>query len=84
MSLHMIAGKEIELIGSHGFAAADLPVLLDMVSRNVIDPAVLIEGEVTLEEGAKAIEDMDHTSPLGIIMVTKFPSENTGSQISQL
>ena len=83
MSLHMIAGKEIELIGSHGFAAADLPVLLDMVI-NVIDPAVLIEGEVTLEEGAKAIEDMDHTSPLGIIMVTKFPSENTGSQISQL
>jgi alcohol dehydrogenase len=80
--MNMIAGKEIELIGSHGFAATDLPVLLDLVSRNVIDPALLIEREVTLEEGAKAIEDMDHSSPLGIIMVTKFPNEN--SQVSRL
>ena len=80
--MNMIAGKEIEVIGSHGFSATDLPILLDMVSRNVIDPALLIEREVTLKEGAKAIEDMDHSSPLGIIMVTKFPNDN--SRISRL
>ena len=73
--MNMIAGKEIELIGSHGFAATDLSVLLDMVSRNVIDPSLLIEREVTLAEGAQAIEDMDHSSPLGIIVVTKFPND---------
>ena len=80
--MNMIAGKEIEVIGSHGFAATDLPILLDMVSRKVINPALLIEREVTLEEGAKAIEDMDHSSPLGIVMVTKFLNDNT--KISRL
>jgi len=30
---------------------------------------------VTLEEGAQAIEDMDHGSPLGITMVTVFPHD---------
>ena len=79
--MNMIAGKEIELIGSHGFAATDLPILLDLVSRKVIDPAVLIEREVTLEEGAKAIEDMDHCSPLGIVMVTKFPNKGSQSRL---
>jgi alcohol dehydrogenase len=68
-----IAGREIEIVGSHGFAASDLPKLLEMVARNQINPAILIEREVTLVEGAKAIEDMDHGSPLGITMVTKFP-----------
>jgi alcohol dehydrogenase len=73
--MNMIAGKELEIVGSHGFAATDLPILLDMVSRNVLDPSCLIEREVTLVEGAKAIEDMDHSSPLGITMVTKFTKD---------
>jgi alcohol dehydrogenase len=73
--MDMIAAKEIEIIGSHGFAADDLPALLDMVCHNLINPAILIEREVTLDDGAKAIEAMDHSSPLGITMVTKFPND---------
>lgn len=75
--MDLIAGREIEIIGSHGFAATDLPALLQMVATNKLDPTVLIEREVTLEEGARAIEAMDHGSPLGITMVTKFPRGTT-------
>jgi alcohol dehydrogenase len=75
--MDVIAGREIEIIGSHGFAASDLPKLLVMVAQNQINPSILIEREVTLEEGAQAIEDMDHGSPLGITMVTKFLSAAT-------
>jgi alcohol dehydrogenase len=71
--MDLITAREIELVGSHGFAASDLPDLLDMVASNRLDPAVLIEQEVTLEEGARAIEAMEHGSPLGITMVTQFP-----------
>jgi alcohol dehydrogenase len=73
----IVAGCEIELVGSHGFDAEDLPDLLAMVAEGKLDPARLVEKEVTLEEGAQAIEDMDHGSPLGITVVTKFQSTNS-------
>jgi len=67
-----VAGREIEIVGSHGFAAVDMPKIIDMVVEGKLDPGKLVEREVTLEQGAKAIEDMDNGSPMGITMVTKF------------
>lgn len=77
----LVAGKELELVGSHGFAASDLPELLQWVSDGTIDPMRLVEQCVTLEEGARAIQDMDHGSPLGITVVTDFGKP---SQLSKL
>lgn len=68
----LVAGWELEIFGSHGFAASDLPGLLDMVATGALDPGVLVEREVTLAQGARAIQDMDNGSPLGITMVTTF------------
>jgi alcohol dehydrogenase len=78
--MDLVAAREIEIVGSHGFAATDLPDLLELVASGKLDPALLIEREVTLEEGAKAIEAMDTRSPLGITMVTKFPA-NVASRL---
>jgi alcohol dehydrogenase len=68
----IVAGKELELVGSHGFAATDLPDILQWVSDGLIDPSRLVERHVSLEQGAQAIQDMDHGSPIGIIVVTEF------------
>jgi alcohol dehydrogenase len=73
----LVAGKELELVGSHGFAADDLPELLQLVASGALDPSVLVERQVSLQEGAQAIQDMDHGSPLGITMVTQFRSEKS-------
>jgi alcohol dehydrogenase len=73
----LVAARELELVGSHGFAAADLPDLLQMVADGSLDPSNLVEKEVTLEEGARALEDMDHGSPLGITVITKFQSPSS-------
>jgi alcohol dehydrogenase len=73
--MSLVAGKELHLIGSHGFdAAKDLPDLLDLVATNskIMDPSKLVERHVSLEEGCKALQDMDHASPLGIVMITSF------------
>ena len=67
-----VAGKEIEIYGSHGFAADELPELLDLIAKGLIDPGKLVSLEATLAEGAKAIQNMDIGSPAGIIMVTCF------------
>ncbi len=67
-----VAGKEIEIIGSHGFAADDLPELLDMVATSSLDPAKLVRREVSLREGAIELENMDKGSPIGITMIVRF------------
>ena len=68
----LLAGRELQLIGSHGFAADDLPLLLDMVSSGKLDPLQLVEKTVTLQEGAKTLESMDKTSPTGMTIITDF------------
>jgi alcohol dehydrogenase len=73
----LVVSKELELVGSHGFAADDLPELLQLVACGDLDPSKLVERQVSLQEGAQAIQDMDHGSPLGITMVTQFRSEKS-------
>lgn len=75
-----VVARELELIGSHGFAADDMPALLLLVEQGRLDPGRLVEREVTLSEGAKAIEDMDKLDgiqQIGITMVTKFCETNS-------
>lgn len=68
----LVAGHELEIFGSHGFAAVDLPKLLDLVDQGYIDPSLLVEREVSLEDGTKELMDMDNGSPLGITVITRF------------
>ena len=71
----MVAGKELEIVGSHGCAAEDMPAILSLVESGRLDPKRLVEREVTLEEGAKVLSDMDKGSPTGIVMITQFSEE---------
>lgn len=75
-----IAAREIEIIGSHGFAANDLPDLLDLVASKQLNPGRLVERVLTLEEGAMALEEMDNGSPLGISVI-QFDKENLSESL---
>lgn len=75
INMGFVAGREIEIIGSHGFAANDLPSLLKLVQLKKLDVKKLIEREVTLKEGAEALMQMDNGSPLGMTMITKFEAD---------
>jgi len=68
----IVAGREIEIVGSHGCAAEDMPAILSLVAQGRLGPKKLVEKEVSLEEGARAIMDMDRGSPLGMTVVTSF------------
>jgi len=67
-----VAGKELEIIGSHGFAASDLPNLLNFVHSGKLQVRRLIGKEVNLREGVDALMAMDKYSPLGITVITRF------------
>mmetsp|Transcript_18213 Transcript_18213/g.39707 ORF Transcript_18213/g.39707 Transcript_18213/m.39707 type:complete len:380 (-) Transcript_18213:124-1263(-) len=67
-----VAGKELEIVGSHGFAATELPDLLNFVQSGKLQVRNLIEKEVNLSEGLEALMAMDTQSPLGITVITRF------------
>jgi alcohol dehydrogenase len=67
-----VAGRELEIVGSHGFAASDLPNLLDLVRNGKLQVRKLIEKEVSLRQGVEALMAMDRHSPLGITVITHF------------
>ncbi len=59
-------------MSSKSFAAENLPGLLLLVRDGKLNVKKLIDREVSLEEGAQALMDMDKKSPTGMIMVTRF------------
>jgi len=76
-----VAGKEIHIVGSHGFDGSRvLPELLTLIASNqgsqqTLDPLQLVHAQVTLTEGCVALEAMDRKSPLGMVMITSFEDD---------
>jgi alcohol dehydrogenase len=80
----MVAAREIEIVGSHGFNASDLPHLLHLVDTGKLPVKKLIEKETSLEEGAKILMNMDKESPLGMTVITRFNESSRGAVTSKL
>jgi len=71
-----VVGREIEIIGSHGFSATDLPDILRLVESGILPVKKLVEKEVTLEEGTRLLMAMDRTSPIGMAVITRFDNSS--------
>ena len=88
MPMARVAGREIIIAGSHGFSSVEdnsgvsaLDHILELVACGKLQPRKLVDREVTLEEGVKALMDMDTVSPLGMVMITKFCGSDTKSKL---
>lgn len=60
---------ELDLLGSHGMAAADYPEMLDLIARGVLRPQDLVERVVGLSEAAEMLPRMDTAAPAGMTMI---------------
>jgi alcohol dehydrogenase len=60
---------ELDLLGSHGMAAADYPEMLDLIARGVLRPQDLVERVVGLSEAAEMLPRMDTAGPAGMTMI---------------
>jgi alcohol dehydrogenase len=67
-----VAGRELEIVGSHGFSATDLPDILSLVESGILPVKKLVGKEVTLEQGSKLLMAMNSQSPLGMAVITRF------------
>lgn len=69
LPMDRVIAWEIELLGSHGMAAADYPAMLAMIERGELRPQQLIERTIGLEDVAEALPVLDTASPAGITII---------------
>jgi D-arabinose 1-dehydrogenase-like Zn-dependent alcohol dehydrogenase len=65
-----VIGWELDLLGSHGMAAADYPAMLDLVEQGVLRPDRLVERTIGLDEAARLLPVFDQATLAGITVVT--------------
>lgn len=55
----LVIGRELEIYGSHGMAAADYPEMLAMVADGRLNPRLLVGDVIPLVEAGRALTAMD-------------------------
>jgi len=60
---------ELSVLGSHGMATVDYPVMLDLVEAGALRPQDMIERVVGLAEGARLLPTFDTAAPVGVTLI---------------
>jgi alcohol dehydrogenase len=69
LPLDRVIGWELDLLGSHGMAAADYAAMLALVADGTLRPQDLVGGAVTLAEGAILLPLTATAPPTGITVI---------------
>lgn len=69
LPLDRVIGWELDLLGSHGMAAADYAAMLALVADGTLRPQDLVGGAVTLAEGATLLPLTATAPPTGITVI---------------
>ncbi len=67
--LARVLSWELDVLGSHGMAAADYPALLDLVVRGELRPQDVVSGTVGMAEAARRLPRADSAGPTGITVL---------------
>ncbi len=60
---------ELDLLGSHGMAAADYPAMLALIGGGALRPQDLIERVIGLREAAALLPALDRAAPAGMTVI---------------
>ncbi|MEV4641215.1 alcohol dehydrogenase catalytic domain-containing protein [Actinoplanes sp. NPDC049548] len=64
-----VIGWELDLLGSHGMAAADYPGMMALIDRGLLRPRRLVGRTVGLDEAAALLPGFDRATVAGITVV---------------
>ena len=64
-----VIGWELDLLGSHGMAAADYPAMMALIAEGRLAPQRLIERTIGLEEASALLPGFDRATVAGMTMV---------------
>jgi alcohol dehydrogenase len=74
LPMELVVARELEIIGSHGLAAADYPALLDLVTAGKIDVARLVGRKISLDEAPQALADLPTAPQGGVTVIDRLGS----------
>ena len=60
---------ELDVLGSHGMAAADYPAMMALIEAGALQPQLLIERTIGLEEAAELLPRFDSVTVAGMTMI---------------
>jgi len=69
MPMARVIAWELDVLGSHGMAAADYPAMLDLIAAGSLRPQDLIERTISLGEAATLLPALDRATPAGMTMI---------------
>lgn len=64
-----VIGWELDVLGSHGMAAADYPDLLALIEQGLLQPQRLVERTIGLDEAATLLPGFDRATVAGMTMI---------------
>lgn len=67
-----VIANELEILGSHGMQAYKYPEMLEMIKHGKLNPNMLIEKTINLEEATIALPNMDSFKNKGIVVINSF------------
>ena len=67
--MHLVIGRELQVLGSHGMAASAYPQLLTDIATGVIDPGQFITRTISLNEVPKALAAMSQGTEPGVTII---------------
>ncbi|MGO4299508.1 zinc-dependent alcohol dehydrogenase family protein [Leifsonia sp. RAF41] len=73
LPLDRVIGWELDVLGSHGMAAADYPGMLDLVAGGRLRPQDLVGRSVGFAEAARLLQTADTAPPTGIAVLHPAP-----------
>ncbi|MGO4536835.1 zinc-dependent alcohol dehydrogenase family protein [Leifsonia sp. 2MCAF36] len=69
LPLDRVIAWELDVLGSHGMAAADYPAMLELVAAGRLRPQELVGGAVGFAEAARLLQTADTAPPTGIAVL---------------
>jgi alcohol dehydrogenase len=69
LPLHLLIGRELTIMGSHGMAAHAYPRMLAMIADGRLDPARLITRTISLDAVPEALMTMDTAPHPGVTVI---------------
>jgi alcohol dehydrogenase len=67
--MERVVAYELDLLGSHGMAAADYPEMLGLVAEGRLDPARLVTRTIGLDEAAAELPLVGSRAATGVTVV---------------
>lgn len=64
-----VIGWELDLLGSHGMAAADYPEMMELIRSGSLRPQLLVERTIGLAEAAALLPGFDRATVAGMTMI---------------